>query len=198
MQLNPIIEELRERCPVFANRIAGAAEFKMLDERASLAVPFAFVIPLDDSPESQQSGTGYRQTLKEGFGVVVAVSNVSDEKGQNSTASIHNLRATLWAALLGWQPSDRHDAVVYEGGQLMGMDRARLWYQFDFSAKMEIETSDTWQATDLANLPAYEGGTVKIDLSDPRDPNAPGESPGPDGRMEGGFVYPKSGNFPPP
>lgn len=196
MQLEPIIEQIRARCSVFAGKVAGSAEFKMLDERTALAVPFAFIVPLDDQPEQNQSNVGYRQKLTESFGVVVAVSNTLDEKGQSSVASMHGIRAALWAALIGWEVSDRHDAIVYEGGQLMGMDRARLWYQFDFSAVMEIETEDTWQAVDIASLPNYEGGTVKIDLLDPRDPNAPG-APGPDGRIEGGFVYPKSGNFPP-
>lgn len=54
MQLEPIIAALRTRCPTFGNRIAGAAQFKLLPENASLAVPCAFVIPLDDSKSTHK------------------------------------------------------------------------------------------------------------------------------------------------
>ncbi|MDO9236004.1 MAG: hypothetical protein Q7U28_08235 [Aquabacterium sp.] len=194
MQLELIIAALRTRCPSFATRVAGAAQFKLLPETASLQVPCAFVIPLDDSPERAQSMNSVRQTLTDSFSVVVAVSNVADEKGQGSAHSMDALRAELWAALLGWQPAARYDGITYEGGSLLSLDRARMWYQFEFGAVMEIEPGDGWQAQELAALPHFDGGTIRVDAIDPSDPNLV-QTPAPDGRIELGAVFPKTGNL---
>lgn len=193
MQLELIIAALRTRCPSFAGRIAGAAQFKLLPENAALAVPCAFVIPLDDNPSEGKSMNSVRQSLTDSFSVIVAVSNLSDEKGQGSAHSMDALRAELWAALLGWQPADRYDGITYEGGSLLSLDRARMWYQFEFGAVMELEPSDGWQERDLATLPHFDGGTIRVDAIDPADPNI--SNPGPDGRIELGAVFPKTGNL---
>lgn len=195
MQLEPIISALRTRCPSFGNRIAGAAQFKLLPENAALAVPCAFVIPLDDSPQESRAQNSVRQALTDSFAVVVAVSNVADEKGQIGAQSTHSLRAEVWAALLGWRPDLRYDGINYEGGHLLSLDRARLWYQFEFGALMEIEPSDGYQETELATLPHFDGGTINVDVIDPMaDPNV--QYPGPDQRIEAKLVIPKSGNLP--
>ena len=84
---------------------------------------------------------------------------------------------------------------MYEGGNLLSLDRARLWYQFEFSASMEIDGSDGWQDTELAGLPHFDGVNFKSDCIDPADPNK--AYPGPDGRIEVEFSAPaKSGNLP--
>lgn len=195
MQLEPIISALRVRCPVFSGRIAGAAEFKHLPESAALPVPCAFVIPLDENPGESRSQNSVRQDLVESFAVIVAVSNVVDEKGQGAISVLHPTRAALWAALLGWQPTTDYTGIVYEGGSLLDIDRARLWYQFEFSAAMEIGPEDGWQQTDLENLPHFDGVNIKVDVIDPiADPNV--QSPGPDGRIEFEFSAPAAGNLP--
>lgn len=194
MQLEIVIEALRERCPSFANRIAGAAQFKMLPEAANLPVPCAYVIPLDDNPEGSIAQNSIRQLLKDSFAVVVAVSNVADEKGQGSAGIIHALRAELWAALLGWRPEERYDGINYDGGQALALDRARFWYQFEFGAYMEIDPDDGWQETGIGLLGHFDGATIKVDAIDPADPNK--ANPVLDGRYESGVVIPKTGNLP--
>lgn len=195
MLLETIITALRARCPTLSTRIAGAAEYKPLKEAQALSVPCAFVLPLDDSPQESRAQNSVRQALNDSFAVVVYVSNTADEKGQTGMVSVNALRAELWAALLGWRPSLRYDGITYEGGSLVGLDRARLAYQFEFGALMEIEPSDGWQETELAGLPHYDGGTLKVDAIDPSDPNIV-TTPSPDGRFEAGFVWPKTGNLP--
>ncbi len=195
MQLELIIPALRTRCSSFSNRIAGAAQFKLLPETAALNVPCAYVIPLDDSPQESRAMNSVRQALTDSFAVIVAVSNVTDEKGQGSAHSIDSLRTELWAALLGWQPTARYDGITYEGGQLLSLDRARLWYQFEFGALMELEPSDGYQETQLAALPHFDGLTIKVDVIDPiADPNL--QYPGPDSRIEQQITVPKTGNLP--
>lgn len=195
MDLETIIGALRTRCPTFGNRVAGAAQFKLLPESAALAVPCAFVIPLDDSPGNARAQNSVRQALTDSFAVVVAASNVADERGQGAVDQVHAIRAVLWAALLGWQPSADYDGIVYEGGSIVSMDRARLWYQFEFSADMEITPEDGWQDTELAGLPHFDGANINIDVIDPMaDPNV--QYPGPDGRIEITASSPVTDNLP--
>ncbi len=82
MKLTPVIAALRARCPYFENRVAGAAQFKNLPEVGKLRLPAAYVVPGDDSPGENKSQTDYWQELKEGFSVVVILSNGRDERGQ--------------------------------------------------------------------------------------------------------------------
>lgn len=195
MDLETVIAALRTRCPTFSTRIAGAAQFKILPESAALAVPCAFAIPLDDNPGESLAMNSVRQTLTDSFAVIVAVSNVADERGQGAADQIHSLRAELWAALLGWRPADRYDGIAYEGGSLLAIDRARLWYQFEFGAPMEIAPEDGWQEIELAALPHFDGANINIDVIDPMaDPNL--AYPGPDGRIEVHVSSPDSGILP--
>lgn len=194
MQLEIIIQALRERCPSFSSRIGGAAEFKMLEESTAFPVPSAFVIPLDDDPKETRALNSVRQEITDSFAVVVAVSNTSDERGQAASGAVKTLRAELWAALLGWRPDLTYNGIVYEGGTLLRMNRARLWYQFEFGAETEIGPEDGWQETELAGLPHFDAATFRADFIDPADPNL--KSPGPDGRVEIQFASPRQGVLP--
>lgn len=184
MNLALIIEGLRQRCPSFAGRVAGAAQFQMLPEKTNLPVPCAYVIPLDDNPEGNRSATGYRQRVSDAFAVIVALSNTPDERGQAAASSVHDIRRELFRALLGWQVSDDYDGIEYDGGNLLSLDRARLWYQYEFAAEFEIGSDDvanpdTWQTIDLASLPAL----TEIQIDDAVNPAAiDAANPTPDGR----------------
>lgn len=188
MKYSLVIARLRQRCPVFGNRVAGAAEFKPLPETANLAVPAAYVLPLDDQAGSVAAMNGYEQTIRDGFAVVVCLSNRTDERGQAAADELDTIRATLWKALLGWEPDDDHGWVEYEGGEVVHMDRARLYYQFDFAAEMAITVDMTGQGADLDGLPTFTGLQLRVDCIDPVDPNL-GPS-GPDGRPEADGVFP--------
>ncbi len=184
MNIDLIIAALRLRCPSFSSRVAGAAQFQLLPEKTNLTVPCAYVIPLDDNPEANRSATGYRQTVSDSFAVVVALSNTADERGQAASGNVHAIRRELFKALLGWQVSDDYDGIEYDGGNLLSLDRARLWYQFEFSAAFEIGSDDvtdpdTWQTVDLASLPAL----TEIHLDDVANPaDISEETQTPDGR----------------
>ncbi len=186
MNLLTIIAALKARCPSFGTapnrRFAGAAEFAALSEAAKLDLPAGYVIPLDDESLDQQSQNGYRQTVRDMFGVVVVVSNTTDERGQTSINSIDALRTELFKALLGWQPTADYHAIEYRGGSLLHVDRARLYYQFEFSAAFEIGEEDTYQAIFNTALPAFEELGIQGDAIDPYDPNK--VTIGPDGRIE--------------
>lgn len=186
MDITAIITALKARTvATFAERIAGAAEFKQLPEAANLVMPAAYVVPLDDDAGEQQSENGYSQIVRDGFGVVVVISNTPDERGQGSIVSVSAIRAVLWAALLAWKPDATHGPIQYEGGQLLAMDRARLYYQFEFSAATEITEADTYQAVVNGALDAFKTIKIDVDMIDPFDPNrVPAGEQGPDGTID--------------
>lgn len=186
MDITTIITALKARTvSTFAERIAGAAEFKRLPETANLVMPAAYVVPLDDDAGEQQSENGYSQIVRDGFGVIVVMSNAPDERGQGSIVSVSAIRAVLWSALLAWKPDASHGPVQYEGGQLIDLDRARMYYQFEFSAATEITEADTYQAVVNGALGAFNKMEIKVDAIDPFDPNrvAAGAT-GPDGTID--------------
>lgn len=186
MKISHIIAAIRQRCPLFGARVAGASEFKPLPENAKMELPAAYVIPLDDNPDEQRSQTDYWQNVTDAFAVVIIVNNTQDARGQASVDIVDTAREALWKALLGWSPEPKYDGIVYQGGNLLEMNRAHLYYQFEFSASFEIGETDTRQWDDLELLPEFtgidatestaSGGPFGIDLIDP--------GKGPDGVIE--------------
>lgn len=182
MLLLEVIAALRERVPVFAGRVGGAAEFENLEETGKLPVPAAYVMPLDEKAEAQLDQTGYEQEVVEGFAVVVVLSNVPDERGQDAVATLPAIRAALFAALLGWDPTG-YDAIEYQGATLLQMNRGRLYYQYEFKTSYWIGQAQTWYQVRNDALPGFEGMTINTDVIAPiADPNL--HYPGPDGRIE--------------
>lgn len=174
MNLSPIILALRERCPSFGGRVAGLAEYDSLTERANMTLPAAYVVPLADDPSPPEStANAYRQILQDNFGVIVVLAN-QDRRGQAAYDQVHMMRAELWAALLGWEPSDEHGPCHYEGGEIVAMTRSFLVWKYEFSAETEISDADTMHGATLAALPQIEAVqiTVEIDTESNDQPEA--------------------------
>lgn len=189
MKLSLIIAALREWCPSFGEaglrRVAAAKQFKPIPENQHFALPAAYVMPWQDEADGgNQSQTGYRQTLVDGFSVVLVLDNTAGEYSPEATDKVHDLRAEVFGAVLGWEPSDDYEPIEYKGGGVEYVDRARLYYRLDFAATTEITVEQTRHARDLAALPRFENVGFGIDALDPADPNR--ATPGPDGRFEAG------------
>ncbi|WJV61357.1 hypothetical protein PCO87_15780 [Pectobacteriaceae bacterium C52] len=178
MRLSPIVATLRLKCPKFYGRVAGAAQMKSLPETAKMLLPAAYVVPSNDDASENKSQTDYWQDVTEGFAVIVVLNSSPDERGQAAAFdAVHDVRAELWSALLGLNPEpDNGDVIEYAGGQVVAMDAARLYYQFDFTRKREISESETRQNTDLEELPELDIISIDVDFIDPGN--------GPDGNIE--------------
>ncbi len=185
MKLTPIIATLRARCPVFDNRVAGAAQFKNLPDTGKLRLPAAYVVPGDDNASEQRSQSDYWQTISEGFSVIIFVSNGVDERGQSASFDVvHDIRNMLFRALLGWNPEPTGNPITYDGGTLLDVNRHELIYQFDFRVDTELtENGDegeggfiSRQRDELNDLGELETLSVEVDFIDP--------GTGPDGEVE--------------
>ncbi len=148
MDLDRVIQHLRDRAPTFQGRVAGAAELAVgVQDAAQMALPAAYVIPLDEEAEANSLANALRQKVMERIGVVVEFDNRADRRGQTIASLFDATRAELWAALLNWRvdPVRAVRGLEYAGGRLGDWDRARLFYQWDFTLELTITDRMGWQ-----------------------------------------------------
>ncbi|MDU8357983.1 hypothetical protein [Pseudomonas syringae group sp. J309-1] len=187
MLINPIVAHLRATCPVFADRVAGGIDWDAVAESAKLSHPSAYVITTADAATDNDLQNGVRQVITDKIDVVIVI-DAADERGQQANDALHLIRAELWRALVGWRPGAEYDPMVYAGGALLHISRARVIYRFSFMAEFQLgrnassDPAETWHEWELDGLPGFTGVTINMDCIDPADRNL--KSPGPDGRIE--------------
>lgn len=187
MKLNPLVAHLRLACPSFAGRVSGGIDWDAVVESAQLPLPAAYVIATADAAAPSKAQNKVIQDITDQFNVVIVL-DTSDERGQADNELLHDMRAELWRALIGYIPSPEYTPIEYGKGALLHISRARVVYQFTFFSEFQIgrndpnEPAETWQEFELDGLPGYTGANINMDCIDPADPNL--QRPGPDGRIE--------------
>ncbi|MGN8030883.1 phage tail terminator protein [Pseudomonas sp. 22189] len=191
MKLNPIVAHLRLTCPTFAGRISGGIDWDAVVDSAQLELPAAYVIATADAATPSKAQNMVIQDITDQFNVVIVL-KTSDERGQADNDLLHDIRAELWRALVGWMPGSEYTQIEYGKGALLHISRARVVYQFTFFSEFQLgrnrsdQPPETWQEWELDGLPGFTGATINMDCIDPADPNL--TRPGPDGRIEVQFT----------
>lgn len=188
MKITPIVAHLREYCPSFQTRVAGGIDFEAVANSAQLLRPAAYVIATGDKAGENDLQNGIRQNIRDDFDVILVL-DTQDERGQEAVDLLHDLRAELWRALIGWKPGSDYDPIEYEGGELVLINRARSIYRYSFSSEFMLgrthvgDPPETWVELELDGLLPLEGIDLNYDFIDPLvDPNLADQ--GPDGRVE--------------
>lgn len=185
MHISPVIAQLRQYAPTFDRRVAGGMKLENILASTHLALPAAYVLMTGDEIGESASQNSVRLQIFDEFDVLVVL-KVDDERGQSIADPLHDIRAELLRALVGWKPAPGYEHVTYEGGELMSIDRARAVYRFTFRSEWWLgggDTPETFEELKLAGLPPIEAITFNVDAIDPMaDPNL--QKPGPDGRIE--------------
>lgn len=188
MKLSPLVAQVRNWCPTFAGRVAGALDWDPTADSAKLVVPAAYVVFTGDDPGEASRGNVIAQDIRDEFDVCVVLAQV-DERGQSAADVLHDVRAELWRALVGFEPGPEFDPIQYGGGNLILINRDRVVYRFGFFSEFQLGRNDpadppeTWQELELDGLPALTQVHVDLDAVDPMaDRNL--QYPGPDGRIE--------------
>lgn len=164
MKLSEIIFALRAGNTYFKSLVGGAAEFSNVQVN-TLKKDVAFVIPLGEDTIENELDNSISQTIKERFGVICAVKNDTDsddKAGIIAYDKLHDIRADLLKVLvnldLGYERT-----IEYSAGRVLDINRAWLWYQYEFmytsrivagtDGLAEIEYRDMDERQQVSQLP---------------------------------------------
>lgn len=110
-------------------KVSGAADFATAAASRPLAIPAAYVLPLDEQSRPSEVDGFVLQEVRAAFGVALAVANVADAKGEAAVVSLDPLRQSVRATLLGWEPAAGCLPFEFGGGSLLGFRDGVLWWQ---------------------------------------------------------------------
>ena len=151
MILDATIQQLRAYCPPFNGNVAGAADFRLglQNYNAALAQPAAYVVPLDQDSDGNSAMVGLYQFVRKIIGVVVELDARADRRGQDPSMNYETIEKALFSALLNWKPEDcitqNNQGFWFHGGRFLDLDRARLFYQWEFALNYILDDTDGWQ-----------------------------------------------------
>lgn len=180
-----LIRQLKKYCPSLAERITVRANFDTLVCNAAQLFPIASFVPINDLATADTTRNIHHQNIRDRFEVVLLLDATNP---QQALDQLHDLRAEVWRALVGFKPGAEYNPIQYDGGELVSLDATRLLYRLRFFAEFQLgrnlpsQPAETWHERELDGLPSLTGVTVRVDAIDPADPNL--QHPGPDGRLE--------------
>lgn len=185
MKITALITQLREQCPTLANRVAAGIDLATLQANTPLQTPSAYVVPIADLASKSVAQNLMLQPIRDRFEVTLVLDTTDATKALDL---LHDLRAELWRALVGFKPGSDYDAIEYDGGELVSINSSRVLYRLRFFAEFQLgrnlpgQPAESWHERELDGLSSFTGATVRVDAIDPADPNL--QRPGPDGRLE--------------
>ncbi|MFJ2364479.1 hypothetical protein ACIPIN_12385 [Pseudomonas sp. NPDC087697] len=185
MKITPILTQLREQCPTLANRVAAGIDLATLQANNPLPTPCAYVVPIADLASKSVAQNLMLQPIRDRFEVTLVLDTTDATKALDL---LHDLRAELWRALVGFKPGSDYGAIAYDGGELVSINSSRVLYRLRFFAEFQLgrnlpsQPAQSWHERELDGLSSFTGVTVRVDAIDPADPNL--KRPGPDGRLE--------------
>ena len=185
MKITPILTQLRAQCPTLANRVAAGIDLTTLQANNPLTTPCAYVVPIADVASKSVAQNLMLQPIRDRFEVTLVLDTTDATKALDL---LHDLRAELWRALVGFKPGNDYSAIAYDGGELVSINSSRVLYRLRFFAEFQLgrnlpgQPAQSWHERELDGLSSFTGVTVRVDAIDPADPNL--QHPGPDGRLE--------------
>lgn len=185
MKITPILTQLREQCPTLARRVAAGFDLATLQAEAPLQTPCAYVLPTADIASKNAAQNVTLQAVRDRFDAVLVLDATDATKALDL---LHDLRAELWRALVGFKPGAEYTGVEYDGSELVSINSSRVLYRLRFFAEFQLgrnlasQPAESWHERELDGLSSFTGATVRVDAIDPADPNL--KRPGPDGRVE--------------
>lgn len=185
MKITPILTQLREQCPTLAQRVAAGFDLATLQAETPLQTPCAYVLPTADVASKNAAQNVTLQAVRDRFDAVLVLDVTDTTKALDL---LHDLRAELWRALVGFKPGAEYTGIEYGGGELVSINSSRVSYRLRFFAEFQLgrnlanQPAESWHERELDGLSSFTGATVRVDAIDPADPNL--KRPGPDGRVE--------------
>jgi hypothetical protein len=169
------IASLRANAPIFNGRIAGAAEFYkgLRDYSTSMPLPAAYVLPLGQEAEPNNVMNGLVQVIRKGVGIAVELDAQRDRRGQDPAMILEAVEAQIFASCLNLMVDEcrMSRGTAFTGARYLDLDRARLWYQWEFGLDWQITDADGVQP------PSVPLDHIEVDIFGPHGVPAPGTAP---------------------
>jgi hypothetical protein len=198
--MGAFISQLRANAPIFGGRVGGAAEFYagLRNYNTSMPLPAAYVLPLGQEAEPNQVWNGLIQIVHKQVGVAVELDAQRDRRGQDPTMSFEEIEAQLFASVLNLEIGECRmvRGTSFSGARYLDLDRARLFYQWEFSIDWQLTDADGVQPlsvplqhveVDIFKAPVTAGdmpaAVVVVPTGDPPYPPAT-DGPWPDPATE--------------
>ena len=96
--------------------------------------PAAYVVPLSETARPNQAMNALSQSVTLSFGVLLAMSDLSDGRGGAASKRVEEVRDEVKLALAGWKPARAQRRIEYAGGRMLGLNGGVVWWQSDFTA----------------------------------------------------------------
>lgn len=165
MILDAFIFQLRANAPAFSGRVAGAAEFVagLKNYNTSMPLPSAYVVPLvQEADPNAMWGGMLQQTVHRIIGVIVELDAQRDRRGQDPAMSLDTIQSQVFASVLNLiiDPCRQNRGAAFSGARELDVDRARLFYQFEFSLDWMITDLDGVQPSD----PGIDISAIELDV----------------------------------
>nr|BFE91073.1 hypothetical protein GCM10020185_16090 [Pseudomonas brassicacearum subsp. brassicacearum] len=145
MKITPILTQLREQCPTLAHRVAAGFDLATLQAETPLQTPCAYVLPTADIASKNAAQNVTLQAVRDRFDAVLVLDATDATKALDL---LHDLRAELWRALVGFKPGAEYTGVEYDGSELVSINSSRVLYRLRF-----FSSSSSWAAIWRASLP---------------------------------------------
>lgn len=144
--MGTLIASLRANAPIFGGRVAGAAEFYagLKNYNTSMALPAAYVLPLGQEAEPNKYWGGLVQIVHKTIGIAVELDAQTDRRGQAPAMNFEEIEAQLFASVLNITIDECRmvQGANYGGARYLDLDRARLFYQWEFILDWQITDAD--------------------------------------------------------
>lgn len=125
MQLSEFITRIKDNCPLLKGRVFGAAELAIATP-TTMQPPCAFVIAMSEKADGNSLLGGFSQRITAQIGVVIAIRNFSDTRGEGSHKQLELVRTELFNALCAWQAPSTDIPTSFYAGQLASYDNMML------------------------------------------------------------------------
>ena len=144
--MGAFIAQLRGNAPIFGGRVGGSAEFYsgLRNYNTSMALPAAYVLPLGQEAEPNQVWNGLIQIVHKQVGVAVELDAQRDRRGQDPTMSFEDIEAQIFRSVLNLEIGECRmvRGTSFAGARYLDLDRARLFYQWEFNIDWQLTDAD--------------------------------------------------------
>lgn len=157
------IDRLRAADLYFGPMVGGLADLTKAN-RETLQVPQAFIGRKNSETLRNQAQNFVDQELRRKFVVIVAMDNSDDYRGEvPQNELVDYIEDQLISTLVGWMPPWSSYPVEYDGENFYEMNRARLFWVFNFYVRERINSQRT---SNQQWLTPWKELSLKIDLQD--------------------------------